>query len=91
MDNKEELIQIFSNIHDPEIMERFFREIFTEKEWKDLNLRWELMRQLKSGKSQRKIASDLGISLCKITRGAKIIRNPKSITNQLITSKSYKN
>lgn len=84
MDSKNELIQIISNIHDPVTMEQFFEEIFTANELKDLSLRWELMKQLKTGKSQRKIASELRISLCKITRGAKIIQNPKSITNQLI-------
>lgn len=79
-----EMAVVFSKINDPDTMIRFFEEIFTQAERKDISLRWELMKRLKQGVPQRKIAYDLGISLCKITRGAKIIKNPKSVTNQII-------
>ncbi|MFH2129692.1 MAG: Trp family transcriptional regulator [bacterium] len=46
--------------------------------------RWGLMKDLKSGMSQRKIAKKRKISLCKITRGSRILKNPESIANQLI-------
>ncbi|MFC1568633.1 Trp family transcriptional regulator [bacterium] len=84
MEEISELIDIFASISDSKQMKKLFEEIFTENERKDLFLRWKLMKLLKSGMPQRKIASMLGISLCKITRGAKIIGNPDSATNQLI-------
>jgi TrpR family trp operon transcriptional repressor len=34
--------------------------------------------------SQRKIADELGISLCKITRGSKILKNRKSVTVRML-------
>ena len=71
-------------IENEEIMSRFFEEIFTQAERKDISLRWELMRMLKKGVSQRKIATELGISLCKITRGAKILKDPRSVSNRMI-------
>jgi len=74
------LIDVFCSISEPEVMERFFREIFTDSERKDLSLRWELMKQLRDRIPQRQIASDLGISLCKITRGAKILKDKTSIS-----------
>jgi TrpR family trp operon transcriptional repressor len=68
-------------------MERFLGEILTPAERHDLALRWELMRRLNLGTSQRQIASDLGISLCKITRGAKVLKNSESISRKLLAEK----
>ena len=87
IDDTQELIEVFARIRDADQMKQFFDEIFTPKERKDLSLRWKLMKMLKSGIPQRKIASRLGISLCKITRGSKIIRDPSSVTNQIMTNK----
>jgi TrpR family trp operon transcriptional repressor len=42
------------------------------------------MKMLKAGIPQRKIASELGISLCKITRGAKVLKDPDAVANQYI-------
>jgi len=81
-----DLVDVFCRIRDSRTMLLFFREIFTEAERKDLALRWKLMKLLKKGMTQRKIASELGISLCKITRGAKIVHNSKSITNQMLNT-----
>jgi TrpR family trp operon transcriptional repressor len=36
------------------------------------------MKELHQGKTQRDIASELGISLCKITRGSKILKQDDS-------------
>lgn len=78
------LAGVFCRIENPKEMRAFFEELFTPAERKDFSLRWELMKLLKQGMPQRKIASELGISLCKITRGAKILRNPKSVTNRIL-------
>ena len=58
----------------PAAIERFLLELLTPGEAHDLALRWELVELLVGGVSQRQIASRLGISLCKITRGAKILK-----------------
>jgi TrpR family trp operon transcriptional repressor len=83
-----DVAKAFSEIESQLEMERFLSEILTESEREQLSLRWELMKQLKSGKSQRAISSDLHISLCKVTRGSKIIKNEKSITNQIINRRA---
>jgi TrpR family transcriptional regulator, trp operon repressor len=79
-----ELIEVFAAIRDSATMRRFFREIFTRSEIADLSLRWKLMKMLKSGTPQRRIALELGISLCKITRGARLIKDPSTVTNRYI-------
>jgi TrpR family trp operon transcriptional repressor len=80
----EELADVFCRIGERKQMLAFFDEIFTPAERKDLLLRWKLMKMLKNGITQRKIVSELGISLCKITRGSKIIHNRHSVTNRML-------
>ena len=58
---------------------RFLEELFTPSECVELSKRWALMRELLAGKSQRAIARELRLSLCKITRGAKYARDPASV------------
>ena len=58
---------------------RFLEELFTPSECVELSKRWALMRELLAGKSQRAIARELGLSLCKITRGARYANDPSSL------------
>jgi TrpR family transcriptional regulator, trp operon repressor len=64
-----------SNISD---LNDLFEELFTTAELSDLNLRWKLMKDLYSGMPQRKISEKYGISLCKITRGSKVLKKENS-------------
>ncbi|MBT4269574.1 MAG: transcriptional regulator [Deltaproteobacteria bacterium] len=84
MDDLDEVIRVFSEISDPVKMKAVFEELFTDAERKDLASRWGLMKDLKTGMSQRKIAKKRKISLCKITRGSKILKNPASVSSRLI-------
>jgi TrpR family trp operon transcriptional repressor len=84
MPQKDELVKVFAKIDDEKTMEHFFNEIFTESERKDLLLRWQLMRMLKNGVPQREIASKLRISLCKITRGVKVLKGRNSVSRRLL-------
>jgi TrpR family trp operon transcriptional repressor len=70
----QELISVFTRTDDPSSMETLFREIFTPSEIDTLTLRWQLLKDLYEGKTQRKIAADHKISLCKITRGSKLLK-----------------
>jgi TrpR family trp operon transcriptional repressor len=69
-----ELIEIFSRTTNPREMELLFREIFTPSEIDTLTLRWQLLKDLYEGKTQRNIAAKHKISLCKITRGSKLLK-----------------
>ena len=84
MPERSELIKIFCEIQEPAVMEKFFGEIFTDSERHALALRWKLMKMLDQGITQRKIASALRISLCKITRGSKIMKDSQSVSYQII-------
>lgn len=81
------LLEVLCQIRNPQEMRQFLTEILTPAEFHDLAMRWELMQRLSEGFPQRKIAADLRISLCKITRGSKILKNPNSISNQYLKKK----
>lgn len=84
MDDLSELIGIMAGIGSVEEMNKLFEEIFTTKEKYDLALRWKLMKDLYHSIPQREIAHNLGISLCKITRGSKILKQEDSLCKKLI-------
>ena len=77
---------VLCRIDDVQQMQSFLCEILTPSEQRDLALRWELMRRLRKGVPQRKIAADLGISLCKITRGAKVLKQDHSISKHYLNA-----
>jgi len=78
------LATILASLDDAEVIQRLLTELTTESERKDLVLRWRLMEMLEAGQTQRDIAETLHISLCKITRGAKILKTPGSLSKRLI-------
>ncbi len=79
-----ELIKVFADISEPEEMAALFRELFTPREIEDFYLRWELLKDLFKGDTQRNIAARHKISLCKITRGSRILKNNNSIILKLL-------
>ena len=62
----------------------FLLEILTEAEVETLSKRWRILKLLAMGKTQREIAQDLKVSLCKVTRGSKILKNEKSIVTKIL-------
>jgi len=89
MDDLKELIDVFTRTHTNGEMQKLFEELFTQREKYDFALRWRLMKELYNGKPQREIANDLGISLCKITRGSKILRTPGSQIEKVLREHEY--
>ena len=85
--NYEDLISIFAKTTDPEEMKKLFEEMLTPSERKDLVLRWNLMKDLYRGLPQREIANSYGISLCKITRGSKILKQTDSYCKRLLSDR----
>ena len=84
MDNIEELSGIMSNMNDKKDLRQFLLEILTESELADLSKRWRIIKMLNSGYAQREIAKELNVSLCKVTRGAKILKNKNAIVKKYL-------
>jgi len=88
LDARNRLAEVFAGISDTDRMSDFFAEIFTPAEIDDLVLRWRLLEMLHQGYSQREIAAELGISLCKITRGSRVLRSGGSVIGSILERKS---
>ncbi|MBQ2984654.1 MAG: helix-turn-helix domain-containing protein [Candidatus Gastranaerophilales bacterium] len=58
--------------------------LFTQNEIETLKKRWRILEMLNQGATQRQIAQDLNVSLCKVTRGAKVLKE-KSILTEFLT------
>ena len=74
-----ELASAFASLSVACEVEAFLRDLCTPSECVDLAKRWRLVQELLSGKSQRAIARELRMSLCKITRGARYVNDPSSV------------
>lgn len=84
MQRYKELAKVFSQVENEKEMEKFLIEILTESELDALHFRWRLMQDLYHGETQRHIAEKHHISLCKITRGSKILKEDNSISLKLL-------
>ncbi len=83
-----EISSVLAKIGDAALLERFFREILTSKEVRDISSRWELVKLLEAGVSQREIARKLGLSLCKITRGSRELKKNDSAMRLLLNARA---
>ena len=82
----QELLKVILSINNLDDLHSFFEDIFTPAELDDISLRWKLLKELHNGVTQRKIAEKYCSSLCKITRGSKILKNEDSIALQILSS-----
>jgi len=74
---------------DAALIEQFFYQLFTASEADEMAKRWALVKELANGTPQRRIAAQLGLSLCKITRGSKELKKPGSSFRQLLDKLPY--
>ncbi len=79
-----ELATHLAAIDSADTIRTLFEELLTPSERRDLALRWRLMEQLVEGVTQRRIAANLGVSLCKITRGSSVLKQPGSVCRRLL-------
>ena len=79
-----ELAELLHQAPDPALVAQFLREILTPAEIAGISSRWELVKRLAQGQSQRAIATELGLSLCKITRGSRVLKQPDSALRTLL-------
>lgn len=76
--NLKELSRTLAATSDPVLIEDFLRSLLTPAETADIAARWALVKALDNKMPQREIAKELGLSLCKITRGSRELKKPGS-------------
>ena len=79
-----QLLEVILKLDNLDDLNCFFEDIFTPAELEDISLRWKLLKDLQKGLTQRKIADKYGISLCKITRGSKVLKNKNSLVRRIL-------
>ena len=89
MDSIKEISKTVKNMNSEKEVYNFLLEILTESEVETLSKRWRIVNLLMQGKSQREIAKELQVSLCKVTRGAKILKNKNSVTKKVLKEIKY--
>ncbi len=92
-DNFSEIVSVLAQTEDADTIAEIIRALLTPAEIKDIEARWEIVKRLERGVSQRKIAKDLHLSLCKITRGSKELKKEnsvlKTIIHKIVTKEKY--
>ena len=74
----DELTQVLAATSDQNLLKAFLTSLLTPSERLDIAARWELVNRIDLGETQRRVAQELGVSLCKITRGSKELKKPDS-------------
>ncbi|MCL2127716.1 MAG: trp operon repressor [Treponema sp.] len=85
--NLDELACALAKTGDSGFIKEFLRCLLTPAEIADVAARWALVRALKQQVPQREIARDLGVSLCKITRGSRELKKPGSAFEKIFSAK----
>ncbi len=80
-----EIARVLAVTKDEKIIEKFLTSLLTKNELNEISSRWELVKLLDLGLSQRKISNQLRLSLCKITRGSKELKKKLSIYSSLVS------
>ncbi|MEI7902873.1 MAG: Trp family transcriptional regulator [bacterium] len=86
----ETVTAVLAEIRSPVEIRLFLKELLTPGEVRDITLRWNLLELLADGMPQRQIAEELKISLCKITRGSKILKQKGAVTARVLKARSKK-
>jgi TrpR family trp operon transcriptional repressor len=79
-----ELVLALSRSDDSELIEDFLRSLLTDNEIYEVSSRWALVKLIDSGVTQRQISRDLGLSLCKITRGSRELKKDDSSFRRML-------
>jgi TrpR family trp operon transcriptional repressor len=78
MNKLREISRVLADTDDERLIEEFLESLLTGYEIDEISSRWELVKLLHGGMTQRSIARRLGLSLCKITRGSRELKRDNS-------------
>ena len=85
-ENLNELSSALAKTKDAVLIKDFLRRLLTPSETADIAARWALVKALKQKIPQREIARNLGLSLCKITRGSREMKNPDQAFQKMLNA-----
>lgn len=83
-DDLHEIAEVLAELRRPAEVRDWLQALLTPCERARLCLRWRLVCLLADGVPQREIARQLGISLCKITRGSREIQRGPGLFRRMV-------
>ena len=90
--NIEEITNFILKLNSQEEAQAFLKEMLSEAEMSALSKRWRILSMLAEGRTQRDIVKELKVSLCKVTRGSKLLKDKNSvITKHFMENSNYGN
>jgi len=89
MPQYKELAEVLAGVKTVGDMSRLLHELLTPKELEDIWRRWQILEDLYKGMPQREIAEKHKMSLCKITRGSKVLQE-KGVCKAVIEKRMKK-
>lgn len=87
--NISEMSKALADTRDPELIEEFLYSLFTQAESDEIAKRWALVKRIAEGATQRAIAAELHLSLCKITRGSRELKKDHSAFRRMLKTAGY--
>jgi TrpR family trp operon transcriptional repressor len=87
--NFAEMARTIAAADDPVLVEEFLYSLLTKAEADEIAKRWALVKRIAEGIPQRTIATELGLSLCKITRGSRELKKPDSPFKRMLGLAGY--
>ena len=84
--NISEMAKALAKTKDSALIKDFLYCLLTPAETADIAARWALVKALERKIPQREIAKTLGISLCKITRGSREMKNPDQAFQKMLAA-----
>ena len=85
-ENLLELATALAKTNDANLIKDFLHCLLSPAEIADIATRWALVKALAKKTPQREIAKTLGISLCKITRGSREMKNPNKAFQKMLAA-----
>lgn len=85
-----EICEIISKLNNKKDVGIVLGELLTQSELNDVIQRWNILKMLNDKESQRSISKNLSVSLCKVTRGAKVLKDEKSIMRKILFDDSWR-
>lgn len=75
---------LLASAENPKLFALFLDDFLTAEERRAISFRWQIMKQLSRGVSQRQIAKDLGVGIATVTRGTRLFLNPKGACSTIL-------
>lgn len=74
---KQDLLNLILRVKDKVSLDKLLRDLLTPREYEEIIKRWQIIKQLYRGTSQRQISNNLKVSIATVTRGSRELRNKK--------------